>query len=53
MADLKKKTSNKYLKITLGIIFILIGLLTLGNLISILLVIFGAYLVYESLKKKK
>ena len=47
----KNKTGKKELWLIIGIVLILIGLIGIGKLISILLVIFGGYLIYEGLKK--
>ena len=47
-----KKMGNKEFKLIAGIVLLLIGLMGIGKLLSILLVIFGGYLVYEGLKKK-
>ncbi len=47
----KKKVSGRELRLLIGIVLVLIGLFGISNLISILLVIFGAYLIWDGVKK--
>ena len=47
----QKKFNSNEMRLIVGGVLILVGLLGLGNIISILLIIFGGYLIYEGLKK--
>jgi uncharacterized membrane protein len=49
----KSKLSREEIMLIIGIALILIGLVGIGKLISVLLILFGAYLIYEGLRKKK
>ena len=46
-----KKTKNKEIWMIAGIVLLLIGLIGFRDLISVLLVVVGGYLVYKGLKK--
>lgn len=51
----KKKTkgmNDKEFKIIAGIVLILIALIGIGDVITVLLFLLGAYLIYEGLKKR-
>lgn len=45
---------GKEIKILIGIVLLLMGfgVISLGKILSVLMVIFGAYLIYSGLKKK-
>ena len=47
----KNKVSNKELRLIIGGVLLLIGLFGFRDIISVLLIIFGGYLIYEGLKK--
>ena len=48
----KSKVSGRELRLLIGVVLLLIGLFGIGNMISVLLIIAGGYLVYEGLKKR-
>lgn len=47
----KKKLTGKEIRLLIGIVLLLIGIFGISNLLSLLLIIAGGYLVYEGLKK--
>lgn len=47
----KSKFINREFRLIIGIVLLLIGLIGFRDLISILLIVIGGYLVYESVKK--
>ena len=51
MAKKKKSMSEKEFKLLAGIVLILIALIGVSQVLTILLVLIGAWLVYEALRK--
>ena len=49
----KDKFGNRELMIVIGIVLIIVGLSGFSNLISLLLILIGAYILYDILKKKR
>ena len=54
MAKIKvaKQKMNKEFKIIAGIVLLLMAFVGINKIITVLLVLLGAYLIYEGLKKK-
>ncbi len=48
----KNKISGKELRLLIGVVLILIGLFGISNLISVLLIIAGGYLILDGVRKK-
>ncbi len=51
MAEVKIKM-NKEFMIIAGVVLLLVALIGVGRIVTILLVLLGAYLIYQGLKKK-
>jgi len=47
----KRKFSSKETRLLIGIVLVLIGVIGISNILSLLLIAAGGYLIYEGLKK--
>ena len=46
----KRKLGGKEIRLLIGIVLLLIGVFGISNLVSLLLIIAGGYLIYEGFK---